>query len=308
MFVTGLIAILAAIAVVMFTVKFKIGEQRVEVQNPDTLRYESKRVPVYLTRLWGILPLALFFIALFAATFTTVEAKQVGVVTSMGKPLEQTLDSGPHLVAPWQKVTEIDATTQTDEYHGEKCIVVTLADKNTACISATNRWSVNDKNANDVYAEYRSDDPTKSLRDAVVSTQFKAALNSVFSTYDATDEKAADYDALAAAAMEITREKTKGLVDIDPDNGVTISGIKPSEKLQDKIEAIQAQEAKTRIATEAKATAAAEAAANRELASSLSKDPNVLVSKCLDIVAEGVSLPAGFSCMGGSGAVVVPSK
>lgn len=304
MFVTGLIVVLLTIAVVMFLVKFKIGEERKEVY--EGTRYTgSEKVPVYLTRLWGLLPLALAFITLFFGTFTTVEAKQVGVVTSLSKPLEHTLDSGPHFIAPWQKVTEIDATVQTDEYHGAKCITVVLADKNTACISATNRWSVNDKNANDVYAEFRSDDPTASLRDAVVSTQFKAALNSVFSTYDVTTEKAADYDALATQAMDITKKKTKGLVDIDT---VTISYIKPSEKLQDKIEAIQAQEAKTRIATEAKATAAAEAAANRELASSLSKDPNVLVSKCLDIVAEGVSLPAGFSCMGGSGAVVVPSK
>lgn len=265
-------------------------------------------VTAFITNLTRAVPvfaglLGLVFIILSCTTM--VEAKQVGVLTTFGKPSDQTLSSGLHFKAPWQKVTEIDATIQTDEYHGDSCITVVLADKNTACISATNRWAVSKDNANSVYADFRSDDPTESLRDAVVSTQFKAAVNDVFGSFDATKDGAADTDALAKKVTDKLLTKTDELVTIE---SVTISFIKPSETLQDKIEALQAQEEKTRIATEAKATATQEAAANRILSDSISDDPNVLVSKCLDLLAEGYDAPAGFTCWpGGSGAVVVPS-
>lgn len=268
------------------------------------IKWQDSRDVITLPRALGFIPLFIALLFVVLASTTIVQAKQVGVVTTFGKPAAATLTSGLHVKAPWQKVTEIDSTVQTDEYHGDSCITVVLADKNTACISATDRWSVNKENANDVYADFRSDDPTKSLRDAVVSTQFKAAVNAVFGGYDATTEGEADYDALAQAVTDAMLLKTNGLVDID---SVTISFIRPSEKLQNKIEALQAQEAKTRIAEEAKSTATKEAEANRILSDSLSNDPNVLVSKCFDLLIEGYPAPAGFSCWpGGNGSVVIP--
>lgn len=269
----------------------------------DAGRSYEKEVPF---KIYGVIFVVLALPCLFFSTFTTVEAKQVGVQTTFGKVHESTLGSGPHLKAPWTKVTEIDSTIQTDEYRGDECITVVLSDKNTACISATDRWSVNDENAGDVYAEFRTDDPTGSLRDAVVSTQFKAAVNDVFGGYDATQEERPDYDGLAAEVLAKMEPKTRGLIDIE---SITISFIKPSEKLQTKIETIQAQEAKTRIATEALATAEKQAEANRALSESVSNDPNVLVAQCIDGLINGdFTAPAGFSCWPGSGsAVVVPS-
>ena len=254
----------------------------------------------------GFIFIVVSVFCLVFSMFTTVQAKQVGVVTTFGKVSEDTLGAGPHFKLPWQKVTEIDSTVQTDEYKGDSCITVVLSDKNTACISATNRWSVNDTNAGDVYAEFRTDDPTGSLRDAVVSTQFKAAVNDVFGGYDATQEGKADYQGLAKSVTDTMVENTDGLIDISK---ITISYIKPGEKLQNKIEAIQAQEAQTTIATEKIETARKEADANRILSDSISNDPNVLVSKCLDLIADGsFTPPAGFSCWpGGGGGVVIPS-
>lgn len=263
----------------------------------------EKNVPF---KLYAVIPLVLALVFLFFSMFTTVEAKQVGVQTTFGKVHESTLGAGPHLKAPWTKVTEIDSTIQTDEYKGDSCITVVLSDKNTACISATDRWSVNDENAGDVYAEFRTDDPTGSLRDAVVSTQFKAAVNDVFGGYDATQEKRPDYDGLAEEVLAKMEPKTRGLIDIE---SITISYIKPSEKLQTKIETIQAQEAKTRIATEAYQTALKQADANRALSESVSNDPNVLVAQCIDGLINGdFTAPAGFSCWpGGGSGVVIPS-
>lgn len=286
---------------------FWLGFAPSKVTRTEPGRYgKEDKVHSYPVKRYGTVFLFLGLVCLFFSTFTTVEAKQVGVKSTFGKVSDDTLSAGPHFKLPWAKVTEIDATVQTDEYRGDGCITVVLSDKNTACISATNRWSVNDENANDVYAEFRTDDPTLSLRDAVVSTQFKAAVNDVFGSYDATQEGKPDYDGLAAQVTSKLDGKTDGLVDI---KAVTISYIKPSEKLQTKIEAIQAQEAKTRIATEALATAEKQAAANRALSESVSNDPNVLVAQCFEGLVNGdFTAPAGFSCWpGGGGSVVVPS-
>lgn len=240
-------------------------------------------------------------------SFTSrVEAKQVGVLTTFGKPSSETYDAGLAFHMPWQKMTQIDATTQTDEYHGDSAIQVILSDKNTAEVSAAIRWSVNRENANDVYADFRSDDPTDSLRKAVVSTQFKSALNSVFNDYDAAAENNISSSDLSKKVEEIMAERTNGLVNV---HSVTISYIKPDKAVQRKIDALQTQRGATKVAQEKKATAEAEAQANRILSNSVSKDPNVLVSKCLDLIADGTLVPpAGFTCWpGGSGGVVIPS-
>lgn len=257
-------------------------------------------------RIFAFVPALLIGLLFLTFGWAQVEAKHVGVATSFGKTAEQTLSSGFHWKAPWVKVTELDSTTQTYEYHGKSAIEVVLADKNAADISATIRWSVNDENANDVYAEFRGeDDITDALGDAVVSTQLKAALWTVFSKHDLTAEDAKSTDDLAGEVKTLLETKTNGLVDI---GDVTISKIAPGPALQNKIEEIQAQKSQTVIAEEKKLTAAAEAAANRELSASLDNNPGVLVSKCLDIVASGILLPVNFQCMEGSaGGVVIPS-
>lgn len=246
-------------------------------------------------------------VTLGLSTTTMVEAKQQGVVTTFGKPSDDTLDSGLHFKKPWQKVTSIDATTQTDEYHGDDAIKVILLDKNTADISAAIRWSINKDKANEIYADFRSDDPTESFRDAVVSTQFKAAMNSVFNSYDATAENPKAPSELAKEVESLLRQNTDDLVDI---KSITISYIKPDKAVQKKIDALQTQRGATKVANEKIATAEAEAKANQVLSESISNDPNVLVNKCLDLIADGAfEPPAGFSCWPGSnGGVVIPSK
>lgn len=258
--------------------------------------------------LWwvGLIPLVIGVLVLIFSSTAIVQAKQVGVLTSFGKPSDRTLNSGLHLKAPWQKVTSIDATIQTNEYHGEDALKVILADKNTAEVSATIRWSVNRENANDVYADFRSDDPTDSLRKAVVSTKFKAAMNSVFNSYDATSEDQKSTSELAAEVQKILVSETEELVDI---KSITISYIKPDKAVQRKIDALQTQRGATKVAEEKKKTVQLEADANRLLSNSISNDPNVLVSKCLDLIADGAfDPPAGFTCWpGGGGSVVIPS-
>ena len=92
-------------------------------------------------------------------------------------------------------------------------------------------------------------------------------------------------------------------------SSVEVTFIDVTQATKDRINMLNAERANTRIAEQRAKTAAAEAESNRVLSESIKNDPNVLVSKCLDAVNEGKSLPAGFQCWPGtSGSVVVPAK
>lgn len=314
MFTTFFLIVLIGSGLFLLVKGFNIRGKAIVEPDPNSYRGAERVVGYekFNLRWFGLIPLILGLIWAFFACTVQVQAKQVGVLTSFGKPSENTLSSGFHWKTPWQKVTEIDATIQTDEYHGKNGIQVRLADGNKAVISTTIRWSVSKENANDVYADFRSDDPTDSLRDAVVSTQFKAATNAVFAKFDpmalaGATEKTPDYTALANEVEKVMLSKTNDLVDIE---SVTISLLSLDGKSQKKIDEYVGEIAKTRIAEQAQKTAAKQAEANRILSDSISRDPNVLVSKCYDLIASGdLKPPAGFSCWpGGNGAVVVPSK
>lgn len=83
---------------------------------------------------------------------------------------------------------------------------------------------------------------------------------------------------------------------------MTISYLTLAQTTQDRLNQYQAEVAKTRIAAQAIQTARNNAKANRVLAASVSKDPNVLVSKCLDTLTLMVEqkqdspVPPGFTC------------
>lgn len=275
----------------------------------------------------AVVPLFTAFVMLAFACTAIIQAKNAGVLTTFGKPSERTLPSGLHLKMPWQKVTEIDGTIQTNEYKGDDCIYVRIGDGSRSCLTTTIRWRIVEDRANVIYGDYRSDDPTQSLRAAVVSTQFKSAAQAVLSEYNpiaslevvsgsnapqaASLDFAPDYDAIAA---DLTSQMDGRLGD-DPlveVQSITVSYLSLADSTQAKLNDFIAAVGDTRIAAQKKSTATEEAEANRILSGSLSNDPNVLTSKCYDIVKDsaetGYPLPAGFSCWpGGTSAVVVPS-
>lgn len=273
----------------------------------------------------GAIVLAIAGLVFLFSSTTIIQAKNVGVLTTFGKTSDRTLTPGLHWKKPWQKVTELDGTTISDEYRGDNCIYVRIGDGSTACVSATNRWRIVTDKANLIYGEYRSDDVRDTVRDALVSTVFKASVNQVLGEYDPTADLrvtdalagasadfAPDYDALTAKVEANMKQRIAaqgGMVEI---RSITISYLKLSDSTQKKINDWQAEVGNTRIALQRKQTAIAQAEANRALSESVSNDPNVLVAKCFDTLAAMVEaeqqVPAGFTCWPGSNsALVVPS-
>lgn len=268
--------------------------------------------------------LSLLFVVL--SMFAVVGARNVGVPTQFGATTGDTFDPGLNWKLPWVKVTDIDATVQPEEYAGDSCIYVKIADGGTGCVTVSYRWRINPDGADTVYADYRNseDGITEGVRKALVSTNIKASINEVFGQYDPLDgvDVTADMSLEDLAQVKIVlppleeynkeiqqsvEDRVADLGDLIDFQSVTITYFKMPETTQTKINAINAkiQDAKAAIIDIGIKTA--QAKANEELAGSL-KDPNVLVSKCLDGMISGeISAPAGFQCWSGTGgSVVIP--
>lgn len=293
-----------------------------------------RRLPIALS---VVTPALVALLLILASCLTTVGTKDVGVVTTFGRPTGRDLANGLHLKAPWQHVTELDGAIQPDQFQGRGCIDVRIGDSTTACVEGTIRWRITPDQASVLYQDYRSDNVNESIRDSLVKTQFNAALNDVLGQYNPLQSvaqaaasnpgkpatitsTAPNLDKFSAEVKQSMNEhltsasrgtKSAGHRQIEVVS-VTLNFIHLASTTQDKINDFLKEVGATRVAEQHEQTAAAQASANRQLAASVSHDPNVLVSKCLDALEEAIKakyqLPAGFSCWGGSGAVVVPGR
>lgn len=259
---------------------------------------------------------ALAVVLLATSCVTQVTTKNVGVVTSFGRPVGA-LGNGLHLKAPWHKVTEFDAAVQTDTHKagdgGGSCTDIRIGNQSVACVDNSVRWRIVQDSADDLYRDYRE---FENVRDSLVTRELDAALNEVFADYDplaGVDTNGAStapsLDELSEAVTTRLRQKVGQQVEV---LSVIIPLVSFDKTTQDKINDYQAELANTRIARQKQQTADAQAEANRKLSSSVSNDPNVLVSRCFDILSEMVAskepVPAGFTCWPGGGAgIVLPS-
>ena len=271
----------------------------------------------YRSRSVGLTGLGLGTVALvltFFASATIVSTKNVGIETSFGRPVGS-LSNGFHMVAPWNRVTEMDAAIQTDNHtsadEGNTCITVRIAHQATACVDTSIRWRIEESAADGLFRDYRD---FANVRDSLVTRDLNAALNAEFENYDPL---AVDKDGNSTSPT-LESLSTKVLARIQGEIGeqinvlsVIIPVIHYDDNTQTKVNALLAQVAQTRIAEQAVITAEQQALANQTLAQSVSNDPNVLVSRCMDLLGEMVSkeqtVPIGFSCWPGAGSsVVVP--
>lgn len=246
-----------------------------------------------------------------------VPTREIGVVTSFGRPVA-VWSNGLHVKAPWQKVNKLDGTIQTDNFTGaDRAIDIRIGNGSTSGVDATIRWRIRLEAGKELYQDYRQ---MENIRDSLVTRELKAALNEVLGDYDplesvkagigsdgATTSAGVDLNAYSAQVHEALSERVGEDVEV---LSVILPIIRFDKQTQEKINAYQAEVANTRIAQQREATAKAQALANKNLAGSVSRDPNVLVSKCLDSLEEmvkaGQEVPIGFSCWpGGAGTSVV---
>jgi regulator of protease activity HflC (stomatin/prohibitin superfamily) len=253
------------------------------------------------------------------SSLVIIQTQDVGIPTAFGHP-EGAISNGLHWKAPWEKVTRLDNKIQTDTYASNGyngpdqkdsqggCVSVRIARQATACVNVTIRWKIKSggRTVDYLFRNYRSND---NIQKNLIHRDLQTAVNVAFATYDplGLDPKTGDSTQPTSTQLSLTvqRELTDQVGEWIDVSKIFIPIFNFDGETQKRLNQLQLQVAQTRIAQQAEQTAAAQAAANRTLAASVSRDPNVLVSRCLDILNEAVQkgqpLPAGFSCFPGNG-------
>lgn len=246
--------------------------------------------------------MAITLIIAVALSTVIVSTKNVGVVTTFGKPVSY-LSNGLHFKAPWQNVTELEGTIQTnnhvDEGDTKGAINARLGNNSTARVDTTVVWRIRPDMAPALFQDYRTQD---NIKDNLVTRELTAALNEVLATYDPlalTDEGDGVVNTKnAQTVLAKLRDKVGDRIEVI---GVNIPTIHFDQRTQESINNLMIERNNTKVALQRQATARAEAEANRILADSV-RDPGVLTSKCLDNARE-TKVPA--YCWGGAGGVIV---
>lgn len=228
------------------------------------------------------------FVLILGST-TIVSARNIGVVTTFGRP-SGTLGNGLHMKAPWQSVTEMDGTIQIDNHTGDNATTVRLGNNSTAFVDNSVRWRIQPGAADELFLDYRQ---FENVRDNLVTRELRAALNEVFADFDPLAPEnvgGANVQALGDKVADKLRSKVGSQIEI---LNVIVPLVNYDQATQDRINALNVEKANTRIAEQRAKTAEAEARANEILAGSVSDNPNVLVSKCLDAAREAAISPLG---------------
>lgn len=252
--------------------------------------------------------------------FTIVPTREVGVVTSFGKPTDE-LSNGFHFKAPWEEVHHLDGTVQTNNFKGDKCVSIRIGNESTACVDTTIKWRIKLEAGQSLYQDYRDRDgktAMENIEDSLVTRELNAALNDVLGDFNPLDQITVDTEGAGTDLSEFSTQVEQALTERVGDSieidSVLLPLIRFDDSTQKKLNDYQAEVALTRIAEQKQQTAAAQAIANQALAESISNDPNVLVAQCVDalssMVEKGQQVPIGFSCWPGGSAstVVVPQK
>lgn len=228
---------------------------------------------------------------LVGSMFTIVPPRTVGIEVQFGKPVNS-LANGLHFKSPISSVEKLDGAVQNNVYDTAlgNPVQVRLGNDSLASANASIQWQLRTDNAMEVFLSYRT---FENIQANLVERNFNDAMNEVTKSYnplgkEGADGGSGDKSKMAGLVLENLRKKVGNYIDVID---VTIPLINYDPETQNRINELQSEIARTRIAEQKKNTATAEAQANKALETSLSDE--VLVSKCLDIIAASGQSPIG---------------
>lgn len=296
MFLTIIAALflLAGLGSLLYGIIIQSKERRVTVNRGyDGKEYEYERVGVRnpVTAAGVGLLIVSIIIAAFGVV-TIVPTRTVGIPITFGVA-KTPLSTGLSLKLPWTKVEKMPTTIQPLDAVGDHPTIAKDVDNADVFVYNTVRWSVVQETATDLFLDYQG---FEKVSDELVQPKLRTAVATVMQTYNPlADDKPGN----SAVAADILDELQSSLGDQIEIHSVDVTLIDVADVTKERINALNTERANTRIAEQKLETAKKEAAANVALSESVSNDPNVLVSKCLDLLDEGKTLPAGFQCWPG---------
>lgn len=285
--------ILAVIAAIVLGASFFFLPTQKEVDAENTKRKMMIGITVEgmnslpPTRKYGIAATvvigSLALMCLIIASVTVVGTRQIGIETKFGRPTGSAFSNGFHWKSPLTNVDEMDGAIQIDQHVGDKRIKVRLGNNSTADADVSVRWQMKPAAAPELFAQYKTFD---NVRTNLVTRKLQVALNEVFATFDPLEEKN-----ITMSPLPQIVEQAQGILERQVGNqieilDVAIPTIDYDEGTENKINQINQSRAQTQVAIQDQKTAVEQSKANEALSKSIANDPNVLVSKCLDIARE----------------------
>ena len=347
-FITGLIGMIVGLVmmtslrrrmkatVVRLSERYATEKEKAEEQQRRTAdRYSSIRdffveansvkkerdavaVGVKLVLLLGVGLIALGVLIIGLNSYTIVPPRNVGVVNTLGNA-NDSLSSGPHLVAPWSSIETVDATNKPIQLNddgsvenGCTSIPIRLKSQSTACQDVFLQWAVDEHatNVNELWKAYRgaNDDLIDNIQGNVLLPRLKSEMQRIFSTYDPLailhGGQYFDPTTLQEPVKEaMLKDMPPGVVLLD----LRFAQIHYDALTQGRLNAYAQAQADTRIAEQQEQTAQAQAAANKALAGDpATSNPGVQYQNCLNLIKDLATkgqlgnLPQAFSCGNGN--------
>jgi regulator of protease activity HflC (stomatin/prohibitin superfamily) len=230
----------------------------------------------------------LFVGCLLIASANIVGTRQVGIVTSFGKPTGTTLSNGLHWVLPWKKVHEMDAAIQNDVFNGEHRVSVRLGNNSTALADVNIRWEIRPDAADELFQQYKD---FANVRSNLIERNMRVALNEAFTQFDplSSDPNKNNLSAIPTVALKALQGKVGDQVQI---LDLSVPIIDYDDNTENRINSINEERAKTTQAEQQVKTNDAKRQAAEKLANMPVPDLQIAISACVNKMAEsGTALP-----------------
>lgn len=256
----------------------------------------------------------LALIVTLCASYDRVDTRNVGIITSFGKPVGV---SGAGIVwhAPWKRVSELSEAIQLQAFDGEgpgkgNLVQVRLGNNSSAWIAENLNWRLVEGAAPQLFQDYGGSnlDVFANIRDNLVDRQAAVALSQVFAKFDPTAmEQGADLPVLADEVKRDLQHNVGTQIEI---LSVRIPKIFYDEPTQQRIDQHNQKVQETKNALQDVQTAKQQRAANEErnAAPALPGGVPPAIALCLhDTVADHRDPSGCWGQIGGTPLIQVPA-
>jgi regulator of protease activity HflC (stomatin/prohibitin superfamily) len=248
------------------------------------------------------------------SSFNIVSTRNVGIVTSFGKPVGER-HAGVAWVAPWQRVSEMDAAIQLQSFQGnsyddpQSAVKVRLGNNSAAFVESNLNWRIKEDAAGKMFQDYRTFD---NIRQNLVDKQLQVALSKEFAKFnpqtqvDTVDpnvpstapaqNQGADLPGIAATVKADLQHAVGTEIEIID---VRIPGIFYDSATQQRIDAFNQKVQETKNAQQDVQTATQSRLASEQRANQAPPDLKVAIFNCINTLVEQGKDPAG--CWGQPG-------
>lgn len=257
--------------------------------------------------LTGVFGVAAALSVLFSS-FNSVGTYDIGVTTSFGKVISY-VGPGANWIPPWDNMALMDESVQTIDDN----LTVRVSGQQTAQAEVKLRVQLIPSATDALFKQYKGN--TQNVINALVKPELNVAMNGVYDGYDPILPLSTgalpgtpDNPTTQQLSNAVKAALTAAIGNQVKVNTLIVAPLKYDQTVENRINSVLAQTAKTDVAKQSIVTAESQAAANKALQQNVT--PLTLVQQCMTAISDGqLTPPAGFSCWpGGSSGVVIPAK